>query len=195
MVADQALKRQRLTESLIELTRNRFVKSNAGLARRRAYGSTVRRVDLQPPRPGSHGRSGRANKRRHMTRTSELSTRRDAQKVSPSLEMLMKYEHDKVFTLIYLPLVMLQPAVHNPCRYPRRRAGGGGCSEPAAPARPMPPSPHPVWGQARPRLRDTDDSDALSGSYSQPQRPSREPTTERAAGKARQSQPAKQPAK
>ena len=24
--------------------------------------------------------------------------------------MLMKYEHDKVFTLIYLPLVMLQPA-------------------------------------------------------------------------------------
>ena len=35
----------------------------------------------------------------------------------------------------------------------------------------------------------------LSGSYSQPQRPSREPTTERAAGKARQSQPAKQPAK
>ena len=45
-----------------------------------------------------------------MTRTSELSTRRDAQKVSPSLEMLMKYEHDKVFTHIYLPLVMLRPA-------------------------------------------------------------------------------------
>ena len=50
MVADQALKRQRLTESLIELTRNRFVKSNAGLARRRAYGPTVHGESICSPR-------------------------------------------------------------------------------------------------------------------------------------------------